>query len=213
MPRPVCRSTAARRSGSPCAAGSPPRARFIPHRIACRLGLPDPQDGDDGCELVRLLAQALDGVVQRHGAHIVFMPTYCTTEEGDDRLAAAVAEAMRAPRSSSIVMLDEPALYKACCGMFNLLIGGRMHPAILAAAMGTPVIGLAYNPKFRGAFELLGTPDRWIDVEWFVRNGCVERLNGLIDAAIDGGRLPVEPVASLVRRIQNFHRQLSGRFA
>ena len=115
---------------------------------------------------------------------------------------------MRAPRSSSIVMLDEPALYKACCGMFNLLIGGRMHPAILAAAMGTPVIGLAYNPKFGGAFELLGTPDRWIDMEWFVRNGCVERLNSLIDAAIDGGRLPLEPVASLVREsrtsISNF---------
>lgn len=191
----------------------PPRARLVPHRFARRVGLPDPQDSPEGRQLVRLLAQVLDRIVQRHDAHVVFMPSYRVKREGDDRLAAAVAEAMRTRESSTLVTLDEPALYKACCGLLTVLIGGRMHPAILAAAMGTPVIGLAYNPKFGGLFQLLGMPDSCLDVEHFVRSGCAERVMDLVDAGMRGQRLGSEPVASLIRRIYGFHEELADQLA
>ncbi len=63
-----------------------------------------------------------------------------------------------------------------------------MHPTILAAAMGIPVVGLAYNPKFRGFFELLGRERFVMDVEEFVGNRAVSELVGLTTTALSEGR-------------------------
>lgn len=42
------------------------------------------------------------------------------------------------------------------------MVSARMHPLILAAGSGTPIVGMAYNGKFCGWFGMLGLPDRYL---------------------------------------------------
>ena len=46
-------------------------------------------------------------------------------------------------------------------------IGGMLHSCILSASVGTPCIGLAYDVKHQGFFDLLGQPDLCIPAEPF----------------------------------------------
>jgi colanic acid/amylovoran biosynthesis protein len=46
---------------------------------------------------------------------------------------------------------------------FDLVIGSRMHSCILALSQGVPTIGVAYQPKTFGTFNLLGIPEYAVD--------------------------------------------------
>lgn len=160
----------------------PPRARWIPHRIASRL---TDVGGEDAASdrLLDLWAMALDRVLEATGGQAVMLPTYTVPHEGDDRLCELVRARMRSQRTH-LVRLTRPAEYLAVLGCLSAMVGGRMHPTILAATAGTPIVGLSYNPKFEGVFELLGLPHRCIAVEDLVETGDAERFAGLIIEAI-----------------------------
>lgn len=49
----------------------------------------------------------------------------------------------------------------------DIHIGGMLHSCILSASVGTPCIGLAYDIKHQGFFDLLGQPDLCIPAEPF----------------------------------------------
>lgn len=182
----------------------PPAHRIVPHKLARRLGAPDPADSPEGRALPRLIAQVLDRQVAKRDAHVLFLPTYRVPSEADDRLCAAIRDAMTARRATTLLCLDDAARYKAATASLDVMLGGRMHPMILSAGMGTPVVGLAYNPKFHGLLALLGQGDLGMDVSEFVRNEAVHAFDALLDRAIDRGRLETAPAAPLVARIGAF---------
>jgi polysaccharide pyruvyl transferase WcaK-like protein len=51
-----------------------------------------------------------------------------------------------------------------------------MHAAILAAGMGVPAIGVAYNQKFSGFFSLIGREDAVISLDHLVASNDIEPL-------------------------------------
>ena len=163
----------------------PPKKRIIPYSLAWRWKGTSRQQKAANRELASRLAEALDHTLDRSGGHVVFMPSYNRRHEADDQLCQMIAEAMRSS-AHSIVSLDDPSLYKAITGRLAVMLGGRMHPTIFAAASGTPVIGLAYNPKFQGLFEMLGLQDRLIDVVDFVNNRRVDDLARALNDAMVG---------------------------
>ncbi|MEM7022124.1 MAG: polysaccharide pyruvyl transferase family protein [Pseudomonadota bacterium] len=186
----------------------PSAYRVVPHRLARRLGRPDPQTSDEGERLCGQLAKLLDRQVERHNAHIVFLPTYCIESEGDDRLSASILARMKHPQGQ-IVRLDDPSLYQAVTGELSVLLGGRMHPAILAASVNTPIVGLGYNPKFHGLFTLLGMPEQVHHVETFVREGRLDALESSLEVALAGRRPEPGRVVAIKRHLQAFFdRQL-----
>ena len=65
------------------------------------------------------------------------------------------------------------------------MLGGRMHPTILAASAGTNVVGLSYNQKFSGFFGLLGLPEKVIGLEDFVGRDQTGTLYGLLAEAME----------------------------
>jgi polysaccharide pyruvyl transferase WcaK-like protein len=79
-----------------------------------------------------------------------------------------------------------------------------MHPTILAAAVGTPVVGLAYNQKFFGFFDLIDARDRVLDVVDFVRREQVAALVGMLDAAIREQPRALSQVEALSARVRDF---------
>jgi polysaccharide pyruvyl transferase WcaK-like protein len=188
----------------------PPAHRIVPHKLAKRFGAADPADSPEGRALPRLIAQVLDRQVAKRDAHILFLPTYCVPSEADDRLCAAIRDAMQSPRSTTILRLDDAARYKAVTASLDVMLGGRMHPMILSASMGTPVVGLAYNPKFHGLLALLGQGELGMDVAAFVRDEAVQGFDALLDRAIERGRLTTEPARPLVARIEAFVDDVLG---
>lgn len=60
--------------------------------------------------------------------------------------------------STYLIETDSPGALKATLARCDLLFSGRLHAMILAMGAGTPAMGLAYQDKFEGMFELFGMP-------------------------------------------------------
>jgi polysaccharide pyruvyl transferase WcaK-like protein len=181
----------------------PPKARLIPRKVARRLGMADPQDGPEGQALIERIADLLDRQVERHGVRVLFLPTYCAPSEADDVLAGKIAGRMRQADSAVVVPLADARVLKACTGLCRAFLGGRMHPLILAAGMGVPLVGLGYNPKFNGFAELLGVGDRVVDVRALVEGGAQARLDDLLGQALTGPPPDRAPVDRCVAAVEN----------
>jgi polysaccharide pyruvyl transferase WcaK-like protein len=65
------------------------------------------------------------------------------------------------------------------------MLGGRMHPTIFSAVAGTNIVGLSYNHKFAGFFDLMGLADKVLPVEEFVRGEKTDILFDLISDQIE----------------------------
>jgi polysaccharide pyruvyl transferase WcaK-like protein len=112
--------------------------------------------------------------------------------------------------SYSMLSINDPKLYKAVTGHLSVMLCGRMHPAILAAGMGTPVVGLSYNQKFSGMFELLGQGSRCLPMSDFVRNSETARLGSMLREAIRQPTVFRPDTKALERRTQQFVDALAG---
>ena len=188
----------------------PPRRRIVPNRIAAKLRRREVTDDPESQRLTALLAQVLDQVAGQKQAEILFLPTYTLAHEGDDRICQAVLAKMTSA-TGRVLRIDDPALYKGVAGELSVLLGGRMHPTIFAAAAGTPVVGLAYNPKFHGFFTLLGLEDRVLDIATFLKLGQVDELAGLLATAITEGPHQGERIEALQEDIRRFNNDLFQR--
>src|SRR5690606_18630647 len=133
--------------------------------------------------LVGRLAAVLNELVAHANAHIVFMPTYNVRHENDAAVCESIAGKLSGG-SSTLLRLDDPKEYKAVTAHLCLMLCGRMHPAILAAGVGTPVVGLAYNQKFFGMFSLLGQEARCLSASDFVRKDETRRLAEMLRGMI-----------------------------
>ena len=182
----------------------PPRPRLVPQRIMARFRKPS---FEHSARLVELLARSLSDLVRSHDAFIVCMPSYSLAHEGDDQLCRMLIESLPAG-SSCMLRTDNPGEYRTACGELDVLLGGRMHPTIFAASAGTPVVGLAYNPKFMGLFELLGKSDALLDVATFVREQQTRQLTDMVVAALTDTTDLQARTGELAARINSFNRLL-----
>lgn len=137
---------------------------FVPHRLRVAAGLDRDSGQPEMTALAANMATALRSLARRLNASVLLMPSYNVAHEADvrecDRLRTHMVDV-----DTRIALLTDPALYKAVAGQCRLMISARMHPLILAASMGVPVVGLAYNGKFEGLFQLLGLkrPVLWLN--------------------------------------------------
>jgi polysaccharide pyruvyl transferase WcaK-like protein len=183
------------------------RGSLIPHKIAFRLGLGISDSRNQLNRMTDQLAGMLDRIASSHGAHMLFLPTYNVAHEGDDRVCEDIAAKMQSNRKS-VLRISDPRLYKAVTGKLRVMLGARMHPTIFAAGMGIPVVGLAYNPKFKGFFQLIGCPDRLIPIEDFVEKKMTGKLLALMEQSL---RLPRDSGATVVSGlVQRYHDFNSG---
>lgn len=185
----------------------PPSARLLPNKVTTRLGGNRASKSPESHRLTELLARTLDDAVRRNGAYILFLPTYNVTHEGDDTLCHETLSKMSTPQGQ-VLRIGDPSLYKGVAAQLAVLLGGRMHPTIFAASVGTPIVGLAYNPKFSGFFKLMGLTDQIMDVQEFVNGERVDDLARMVDRAIRE-KVPLrETVDRLTGEIRAFNRMI-----
>ena len=187
----------------------PPARRLIPHKLRSRLAPSGRALSPESEHLAVLVGKVLDELIRRHDARALLMPSYSATHEGDVAMARAVMANM-AESEVQLLEISDPALYKGIASRLHLFLGGRMHPTILAASAGTPVVGLAYNPKFGGLFGMLGLGAQVMDVIDFVNNERHEDLVNLASAALRGPGVSRASVDPLAERIRSYNRSLFG---
>lgn len=185
----------------------PPKPRLIPNKISSRLGVTDRARNESSSVMCTLLADVLDRVVSETNAFVLFLPTYNVPHEGDDRLCREISEKMSSGQSA-ILCIDDVGLYMAVCDRLDAMIGGRMHPTLLAASVGTPVVGLSYNPKFQGAFSMHGMSDRLMDIGDFVLGEKVDELHRLVKATLHSDARSTLQTEALRSQIREFNERL-----
>ncbi len=183
----------------------PPRRRLVPHKIRWRVSRN--LGGEGTRRLTTLYAEVLDRVVEDHAAYVLLLPTYAREHEGDIEVSRTILDQMK-HRRGQVLVIEDPALYRGVAARLELMICGRMHASIFAAAAGTPVVTLAYNPKFHGFLELIGLSDRIVEIESLVRDGSTAELHRLIEEGLAGGGRRPEPVREAARLTRSFTASL-----
>ncbi len=146
------------------------RGGFIPNMLKARAGIRVGSDEPRYQSLQAALATSLVQLAGRLDASVLLLPSYNVAHEADDVACESLGKQL-GNAAVRLARIADPQLYKAVLGQAALVISSRMHPLILAAGMGVPFVGLSYNQKFDGLFDLLemsrrplqldAFPDRW----------------------------------------------------
>ena len=160
------------------------RRGFLPHKLRVRMGLDNNSGAAEMARLIAELSQLIERLARVHGCGVLMMPSYDLAHEGDTAVCRRVAETLRDRVPVGVASIRSAAEYKAVTGKLKLLISSRMHPLIFAVAMGTPVVGLAYNGKFDGMYQMLGMPSRMITLDDFRHGNPIPQIEQLIGEAL-----------------------------
>lgn len=176
-----------------------PLGGFIPHKMRVRTGLDRGEGRLRMNYLLEQLASSLRQLAEEMNAAILLLPTYNVHHESDITFCRQLATHL--PQLTvRIGTTNNPHLYKSVVGHLKLMIAARMHPLIFAASMNVPIVGLAYNGKFDGLFELLGIPKRLLWMNDFQKNDMRERLTSLAFDAL-GDKTDIQHRSALLGKI------------
>lgn len=138
---------------APLRIGVTARSWIFPHAA-------DPRQAQADYE--RTLAAALDRLIERHGAEVVFLPQVIGPATDDDRIVqrrimGLLKHAHRATALDGNLAPEE--LVNAISGL-DMVLATRFHSAIFAMLAHVPVIAIAYEHKTTGIMAWMGLR-RW----------------------------------------------------
>lgn len=162
------------------------RGGFVPNVLKARAGMTVAGDTARLDGLLDALSEALAQLGRRLDASILLLPSYNVAHEADDAVCAALAR-RAANMTVRLARIDDPRLYKAILGRAMLVLSARMHPLILGAGMGVPFVGLSYNSKFEGLFDLLGCTAQPLRLDDFPLLWGARELTAAAEAALGAG--------------------------
>lgn len=148
---------------------------FIPHKYAVKYKLRKVPGQAERAIFYPLMARALDQIAEKSGGTLLFLPSYNVGHEGDHECCERVMAHMQTPRRH-LLLLDDPVDYLLLGQHLSLIVSARLHPVILCTNVGTPAVGLGYNPKFTGYFAKLGLDDQLMDLSHFQSEAAVGQL-------------------------------------
>lgn len=160
------------------------RGGFIPNRVRYGFGLDLKRDHARFEGMLGVISKALEKLRLRLDADVLLLPSYSAEHDADD----AACEALRwrmAGANVRVARIADPRLYKGLLGQAALVIAARMHPLIFAAGMGVPFVGLSYNAKFDGLYELLGLPTRSLPLDQCPETWGVTTLVAAAEASLE----------------------------
>jgi polysaccharide pyruvyl transferase WcaK-like protein len=176
------------------------RGGFVPRKVRASLRLRDRHGRAEREQFTENLAAEIRQLARRLDASVLLMPSYRLPHEGDVEASEALAARLDGV-SVGLAKIDDPSLFKAVAGRLSLMVAARMHPLIFAASMGVPVVGLAYNGKFEGAFRLLDLRGQLLDLE-LASNGTDGWLDAPVRAAFAASCAARDKTAALAQRVR-----------
>jgi len=113
-------------------------------------------------EFQKNIALTCDKIIES-GINVVFVPMH---DQYDETISKQIASLMRYNSTvlSKELTIEERMVYIKGS---KLMIGMRLHALIFAAIVGTPMIGISYDPKIDSYLELIDQPSIGnVDIEW-----------------------------------------------
>lgn len=119
--------------------------------------------GDAQKAYEQAVAAALDNMVRRHKARIVFIPQVTATKGDDDRTTSRRVHKLMRHAAAATVIGDELDHYqiKAIYNELDVLLGTRFHSVIFSLTSYVPVLAIEYEHKTSGIMHDLGL-DKWV---------------------------------------------------
>lgn len=112
---------------------------------------------------VNVMAQIIDYLIQKKGAHVIFIPHSLPLNEGkiedeDDRfISEKIYQLIKNKQKVNLIKGDYiPEELKGLIGLCDVFIGGRMHANIAALSNHIPVMATAWSHKYYGIMRALG---------------------------------------------------------
>jgi len=135
-------------------------------------------EGVDNEEFVRELARSMDMIIEETGHKVAMV----LTQIMDVSFAGKVLETARHRIDIAVMGNDRYSAEElmGIMGTMRCFAGMRVHSLILASAMNTPCIGLAYAPKVRHFMDLMGTPESVVELSSFKADELVRHVKRMI---------------------------------
>ena len=103
-------------------------------------------------DLEKTVAQVADYIRQKHGIEVLFIPM----QEARDLPVSRKTLDLMQERGYLLEGHPTPSQLLGVVGGAQFILGMRLHTLIYAAKMGTPVIGLTYDPKVEATMRYIG---------------------------------------------------------
>ncbi|MGQ0848842.1 MAG: polysaccharide pyruvyl transferase CsaB [Actinomycetota bacterium] len=153
-------------------------------------------------EWLPAVSRALDDLIGRLEARAVLVPFQESphAHENDSQVALDLLALVDHPDRVTILRGGyTPAERAAVLGRCRMVLGMRLHSVIFAAAMGVPVVALAYDPKVGQVMEELGVGEFALDLRELETGLLLETAAKLDDHAAEI-RPRLEKAAGVLRQ-------------
>ncbi len=197
----------------------PPASYRPPSRVlgvSVKAFLPASAGGDEALENARLeaIAGALDKLMGENPELVIKLLCLHRGERSDLEVAQRLRETLDAPRRAMLFpYASDPRETLAEIASCDWLLAWRLHAAILAYVVDTPMLMLDYHPKTNGFAEMIGLPhDAMLPAAGLRADALAERLRTLIAGELPRATVPrAQSVADAWRNFELLEQAVGRR--
>ncbi|MFN2305227.1 MAG: polysaccharide pyruvyl transferase CsaB, partial [Anaerolineales bacterium] len=127
------------------------------------------------------VAQALDQFLNTHTVQLLFVPFQVSSADilvNDQKVAENVVGMMHHSDQAVVLLGDHsPETVMGILAQCQLVLGMRLHSAILAASCAVPVVGIIYDPKVKNVMHHLCMDEYGIEISELEANELANALS------------------------------------
>lgn len=127
------------------------------------------------------LAKIIDYLSDEIGAEVNVFPHVTVDTSNDLIISKEIIARTTTKKRISLDQKSESSIAEILkyYSEFDLVIGSRMHSCILGITQGVPTIGISYQPKTIGTYNLLGMPEYVLDGNSFDYEELQKKVDGI----------------------------------
>lgn len=156
---------------------------LLPYQWAKSLGFRKSRAAQGIERTIDALTKLADVMIEQHGCRILLLPRYPSDPWNEERILEKIKARSRSPENMFVYHGDAyaPREYFSLWHSFDCLISVALHDAIVATALGVPCAHIFYEPKGKSFFERIGSKDRLLSFERFLKQGGPLEVAAIVD--------------------------------
>lgn len=136
------------------------------------------------------VAAMCDGLVERHGLNVLFLPMHMSSSENDAKFCRDVIARMKHRERTGVLEADDlsPQQTLNVIARLRAFVGARLHSTILATSVNVPSFVFYYVDKGRLYFEQIGMTRFSRPIEDLVDAANLPAISGQLDGLLNESR-------------------------
>ncbi|TXD49698.1 polysaccharide pyruvyl transferase family protein [Polaribacter sp. IC073] len=159
----------------------------------------DVKDVDDYLDRIANAINNLSKIVNQNIKVYIFPQVTVSDTDGDLKVSKELLNKLNVESQVfSLDSINNPKELVYLYSKMDVFIASRMHSAIFSLAGGVPTIGLAYQPKTTGTFDLINLKDFALDIKSFTKGD----LQDIILKIIKNNNQSIEKIKKEVETVK-----------